>query len=371
MPSYNKEIFIPNTQKVIGEDDVFVIAEIGKNFIQTKEERPVEEYLQNAKDLVDAAVDAGADAVKFQTHEIEDEQMDVDIISPHFRGSDRYSWVKRNTEATPIEEFWKPLKEYCDEKGIIFFSTPMSRKAAIKLEKVGVPMWKVGSGDVSDYAMLDFLVSTKKPIIISSGMVSLSELDEIMGYLRSKNTPIVLLYCVSKYPAPPEYFNLSTIEHLKEKYPESVVGFSDHSLGSDAALSAVKLGARVIEKHFSLNRDLWGSDHKVSMTPSEMKEMVIAIRDGSYKDIDEAPYYGTKERELDGSHNEFRPYFNKALVAGEDVTAGTVLTKEMVFAMRPLMHIDGLPANRFYDVIGKHLKRGLDKYEPIKQEDLE
>ena len=137
-------IKIPNLNKVFGDDKVFFIAEIGKNFIQTEEDRPVEEYLENAKKLVDAAVESGADAVKFQTHEVEDEQLNIDIVSPHFKGSDRYSWVTRNTKATPFEEFWKPLKTYCDNKGIIFFSTAMSRKAAEKLDKVGVPFWKVG-----------------------------------------------------------------------------------------------------------------------------------------------------------------------------------------------------------------------------------
>ncbi len=112
-----------NTAKLLDKDYVFVIAEIGKNFIQSEDDRSVEEYLQNAKDLVDAAVRAGADAVKFQTHEVEDEQLNVDITSPHFQGSDRYSWVTRNTNATPLDTFLKPLKKYCDEKkNHIFFN---------------------------------------------------------------------------------------------------------------------------------------------------------------------------------------------------------------------------------------------------------
>jgi len=186
----NSIINIPNTDKSFGGKDVFIIAEIGKNFIQTEEEKSIEEYLQNAKDLVDAAIETGVDAVKFQTHEVEDEQLNIKIVSPHFKGSDRYRWVTRNTNATPLEEFWKPLKSYCDEKGIIFFSTPMSRKAAQKLEKVGVPFWKIGSGDVQDYVMLDFLIETRKPIMIANGMVSFAELDEVINYIRSKESII-------------------------------------------------------------------------------------------------------------------------------------------------------------------------------------
>jgi len=360
------KIEIPNTNKIIGEGQpVFVIAEIGKNFIQTEKDRPVEEYLENAKKLVDAAVEAGADAVKFQTHCIIDEQLDVNVVSPHFRGADRYSWIMRNEKATPLAEFWLPLKRYCDKKGIIFFSTPMSRKAAEKLDKIGVPFWKVGSGDAQDYATLDFMIETKKPIIISTGMVGLKELDEVIRHITGKGSPMAVLYCVSQYPAPPEYFNLSTIEYLKEKYPNVVIGFSDHSLGDEISLAAVRLGAKIIEKHFSFSCELWGADHKVSMTPEEFKKMVDKIRGKEYKNIDSKPYYGTKEKELEGANNKFRPYFNKSLMAGKDIPAGTILTKDMIYAMRPKMYAGGLDANRFYDVIGKKTTKNIKRYEPI------
>jgi len=370
MVTINK--FLP-LHKTTNDSGVFFIAEIGKNFIQSEDDKSVEEYLENAKALVDVAVLAGADAVKFQTHEVEDEVLDIEFTSPHFKakGSDRYKWVTRNTNATPLEGFWKPLKAHCDEKGIIFFSTPMSRKAAQKLDEVGVPMWKVGSGDIQDYVALEYLIESGKPIIISNGMVSLSELDEVVSYITSKGSPLVVLYCISQYPAPKEYFNLGTLEHLKEKYPNVVIGFSDHSVGHDVALAAVKLGAKVIEKHFSLNRSLWGSDHKVSMTPDEFRTMVNAVRNREHKKIDHTQYYGEKEKELEGADNQFRPYFNKALVAGEDIKKGAEITSKMLYAMRPIMHIGGLPANKLYDVVGRRVNSGLKKYEPITEEILE
>ncbi|MBI4118600.1 MAG: N-acetylneuraminate synthase family protein [Parcubacteria group bacterium] len=361
----------PGLSKTLDSDGVFVIAEIGKNFIQSEDDRTVEEYLENAKALVDAAVNSGADAVKFQTHELEDEFLQhITVVSPHFKGSDRVRWITRNMNATPLETFWKPLQKHCEERGIIFFSTPMSRKAAHKLEELNVPLWKVGSGDVEDYATLDFLISTGKPIIISTGMVSLGELDDIVKYIRGKGSELAVLYCISQYPAPKEYFNLSTIEYMKEKYPDVIIGFSDHSLGYDVALAAVKLGARVVEKHFSLSRDLWGSDHKVSMTPEEFRAMVDIIRSGEYKDVDHLAYYGDKEKELEGAKNMFRPYFNKALMAGQDIPEGTVITKETVFAMRPFMHAGGLPSKRFYDVVGKRTKVAFKKYDPITEDSL-
>ncbi|HEY4517667.1 MAG TPA: N-acetylneuraminate synthase family protein [Candidatus Paceibacterota bacterium] len=362
-------ISILGTNKTIG-DGVFFIAEIGKNFIQTEGERPVAEYLENAKKLVKAAKEAGADAVKFQTHEVEDEQLNIDITSPHFKGADRYSWITRNMAATPIETFWKPLKKYCDEIGILFFSTPMSRKAAMKLEEVGVPLWKVGSGDVQDYVTLDFMFSTKKPVIISSGMVSLAELDEVINHIRDNKAPLVVLYCISQYPAPKEYFNLATIEYLTEKYPEVVIGFSDHSLGDEVALAAVKLGAKVIEKHFSFSRDLWGADHKVSMTPEEFKRMVDTVRSGAYQSVETAPYYGRKDKDLEGANNQFRPYFNKSLMAGMDIPAGAIITRDMVFAMRPKMYAKGLPAQEFPRVLGRAVKQALKKFDPLTEEVL-
>src|SRR3989344_2587794 len=211
------------------QNKVLIIAEIGKNFIQTQEERPVSEYLKNARALVKAAKDAGADAVKFQTHSVEDEQLDITVISPHFKGADRYSWVTRNTNATPLNEFWKPLKRYCADIGILFHSTPMSRGAAKILNAVGVQFWKVGSGDILDFVTLGYLAATGKPIIVSSGMSTLEELDTTMSFLKRHNAPVIVLHCVSKYPCPPAELNLSTIGFLRDRY-RVPVGFSDHSI---------------------------------------------------------------------------------------------------------------------------------------------
>lgn len=361
----NRHIPIEGTGKNFGGDGVFFIAEIGKNFIQSEDDRSVEEYLENAKALVDAAKDAGADAVKFQTHEVEDEVLNINFTSPHFTGSDRYSWVTRNMESTPVEEFWKPLKAHCESRDILFFSTPMSRKAAIKLTDLGVPFWKVGSGDVEDHVLMNYLIGTGKPIIISTGMVSLEELDKVITYITDRGAPLVVLYCISQYPCPPELFNLGTIEYLKEKYPQVVIGFSDHSVTHDASLRAMKLGAKVIEKHFSFSRDLWGSDHKASLTPEEFKEMVSHAKEGTFNLLEAGEFYGDRERELEGAQNKFRPYFNKALMAGVDIPEGTVLTEAHVYAMRPVMFAGGLPANKLGEVVGRRVKKPLRKFDPI------
>ncbi len=352
---------------------VFIIAEIGKNFIQTQEERSVLEYLENAKALVRAAKDAGADAVKFQTHYVEDEQLNINVVSPHFKGADRYSWVTRNMQATPLNEFWRPLKAYCNEIGIIFHSTPMSRGAAQILQQLDVPFWKVGSGDILDFVLLDYIAKTKKPIIISSGMSTLEELDVTMDFLKRRNADVLLLHCVSKYPCPPEELRLGTMDMLRQRYGVAI-GFSDHSIGIDVALAAAALGAQVIEKHFSFSRDLWGADHKVSMTPDEMKQLVDGVRAIEKNPARKAEYLkkdivkrgmGTGEKVLQEDEAVFRPYFRKSLMAGRDISAGTVLVPEDMYAMRPQKFAGGLPSEQYESVLGKKTAQPLRKFDPI------
>lgn len=353
-------------QNFLKSDKVFIIAEIGKNFIQTEEEKSQDEYLRNAKKLIKLAKGAGADAVKFQTHNIEDEQMNVKTVSPHFLTGDRYDWIKRNTEITPLE-FWQALKSYCNELDIVFFSTPMSRGAAMKLEEIDVPLWKIGSADILDFVMLDFISSTGKPVIISSGMSTLEEIDKTIEFLKKRNTALFLLHCVSRYPCPPEDLNLKTIDFLKEKYGLPV-GFSDHSIGYESAVVAANMGAFIIEKHFSLDRGLWGADHKVSMIPDEFAEMVRAIRNNKEIELIDC---GKNAKILQEEEIAFRPVFRKTLVAANDMKVGDILTKEMIYAMRPQGCLDGLASEEYENIVGKKIKNDLKKYEPIKWDILE
>lgn len=360
------------------EKGVFVIADAGKNFIQTQDDRPVEEYLANAKQLVDEAVRGGADAVKFQTHTVEDEVLKIDFTSPHFtvKGSNRYQWVTRNTNATPLNEFWKPLKQYCDSMGIIFMSTPMSRGAAEKLDEVGVNLWKIGSGDILDFVCMDYLRNSGKPIILSSGMSTLEEVKKAVDFLHEKNNRVALLHCVSKYPCPPEELHLGTITFLKETF-DMPIGFSDHSIGIEPDLVAVAMGATIVEKHFSLSRDLYGADHKVSMTPDELASLTAGIKKlqespEKRKEILESEYTKRamtgKEKILQEDEAIFRPIFRKSLVAGQDIKKGTVLTKEMIYAMRPQGYLKGLPSEEYERAIGKIVNRDFKKYDPISYE---
>ena len=360
------------------EKGVFVIVEAGKNFIQTEEDRPVKEYLANAKQLVDEAVESGADAIKFQTHTVEDEIAKIDFTSPHFtgKGSNRYDWITRNTDATPLNEFWKPLKQYCDSKEIIFMSTPMSRGAAEKLDQVGVNIWKIGSGDILDFVCMDYLRNSDKPIILSSGMSTLEEVKKAVNFLHEKNSRVALLHCVSKYPCPPEELHLGTINFFKDTF-DMPIGFSDHSIGIEPDLVAVAMGATIVEKHFSLSRDFYGADHKVSMTPDELTSLTAGIKEvqenpAKKKEILESDYakqaMSGKEKIVQEDEAAFRPLFRKSLVAGQDIQKGAVFTKEMIYAMRPQGYLKGLPSEEYEQVIKRIATRDFKKYEPISYE---
>lgn len=340
-----------------------IIAEIGKNFVISKEEEPLDTLLVRAKDLVNRAKGAGCDIAKFQVHNAEDEiHPETELISPHF-DHDRYSWVKRNTYPT---EFWWEIVKYCREVGIEFLATPMSRGAAELLnEDIGVDSWKIGSGDILDFVMLDYIRDTGKPVILSSGMSSLEELEKSYYYLREKTPDISILHCVSQYPCPLSALNLSTIPFLKDHFPEATIGFSDHSLGIEGSLVAVKLGAKIIEKHFSCDREAWGPDHKVSLLPEEMSELVGEIKYG----MPLAWYLperalGVATKYLQHDEEKFRPVFRKCLCAARDIRKGEVLERDTFYAMRPKLK-DALPSEEYPRLVGTLATQDFKKYEPI------
>ena len=246
---------------------VKIIAEVGKNFIDVEWEETPEQILVKAMMLVTRAKLAGADTVKFQTHVFEDEQ--------HKRDPSRYEWIKRNERATPIE-FWEIISKFTKENGLNFLTTPMSKMAAEKVNHL-VDEWKIGSADIVDKDLLEYIASTNKPIIISSGMSTLQQVLDAVYYLDGKGCSVSILHCVSIYPCPLNKLNLNTITYLKRILPHHRIGFSDHSLSSFAPAMAVAMGAEIIEKHFTFDRKAFGPDHKASLLPREFKGMVQNI----------------------------------------------------------------------------------------------
>ena len=244
---------------------VFIIAEAGKNFIRKEVELSTEEYLFNAKKLAKIAKEAGSSSIKFQTHELDELPK---------RDQKRKEWIERNIRATP-REFWEKLQAYCEEIEIEFMSTPMSKGAAQKLFGL-VKRWKVASPDVVDRELVEYLLQTNLPIIASTGMSFEYEINDFVS-LFLKEYDLTLLHCKSIYPCPIDRLNLKAMETLK-KYGYKV-GFSDHTDSLTLPAVAVGMGASVIEKHFTLDKDDWGPDHAICLEPDEFKEMVQNIRE--------------------------------------------------------------------------------------------
>ena len=250
---------------------VFVIAEAGVNH---------NGELHRALLLVDAAANAGADAVKFQTFRAE-EVVSASAPKAQYQigatGAEE-SQLQMIKRLELSENDHRAILVHCKMRGIQFLSTPFDFASADLLETLGVPAYKVGSGDITNWLFLEHIATKKKPVIISTGMSNLSEVEQAVSVLRAAGcSEIVILHCTSSYPAPAESVNLRAMQAMYEAF-HTPVGFSDHTRGMEAALAAVALGACVIEKHFTLDRSLPGPDHKASLEPQELAAMVRSIR---------------------------------------------------------------------------------------------
>jgi len=258
--------------KLIGEEEpCFIIAEAGVNHNGS---------IELAKKLIDAAKDAGADAVKFQTFKTENvvvkDAQKAEYQKETTGEGSQYEMIKK-LELT--EEDFRELADYAKEKDIMFLSSPFDKESVDLLNELDVPAFKVGSGEITNLPLLRYIAKKEKPIILSTGMSTLGEIEEALDVIRSEGVEdIILLHCVSNYPARIEDVNLRALGTLKQAF-KLPVGFSDHTLGITAPIAAVALGACVIEKHFTLDRNLPGPDHKASLEPEELKEMAKAIRE--------------------------------------------------------------------------------------------
>ncbi|MDL2226368.1 pseudaminic acid synthase [Deltaproteobacteria bacterium OttesenSCG-928-M10] len=305
--------------------------------------------LERAKRIIEAAAAAGADAVKLQTYTAE--TMTIDCDNEYFRISGTI-WEGRTLhdlyrEAHTPWEWHAPLKSLAEKLGLDFFSTPFDATAVDFLEELGVELYKVASFELADIPLLKKIAATGKPVIMSTGMASLAEIDEAVTALREGGAgPLTLLKCTSAYPAPPEEANLRTIPALAEIF-NCPVGLSDHTMGSAAAVAAVALGASVIEKHFTLSRADGGPDGSFSMEPEEFGQMVRDIRT-----VEKA--LGRVSFELTDKERESR-VFRRSLFVVEDMKAGELFTEKNVRSIRPG---HGLAPKYLPEILGR--KAGAD-----------
>ena len=303
-----------NGRLIGGEYEPFVIVEIGINH---------EGDFQKAKKMVKDAYECGAECVKFQCHIIEDEMLKNDVVPANAKES-IWEIIKRCalTEKEDVE-----LKKYVEKLGMIYLSTPFSREAADRLEKMGVSAYKIGSGECNNYPLVEHIASFGEPIILSTGMNDLRSISKSVNILKMAGVEYALLHCTSMYPTPYDKVRLGALLELREKFPNAVLGLSDHSMGNYTCFAAIPLGASILEKHFTSNRTWAGPDVPISITPVELRDLIK----GS-KAIHQA---------LGGSKSileEERPTIDFAyacVVAIKDIKNGECFTKDNIWVKRP------------------------------------
>ena len=324
-------------RSVGSEHPPFIIAEMSGNHNQS---------LDRALAIVEAAAKAGVHALKLQTYTAD--TMTLDLKEGEFFIDDPNSlWQGRSLyelyqEAYTPWEWHEPIFKRCQELGLIGFSTPFDETAVDFLESLNVPCYKIASFENTDIPLIRKVASTGKPMIISTGMATVAELDETVRAAREAGCEdLVLLKCTSTYPATPENTNLLTIPHLRELFGVQV-GLSDHTMGVGAAVASVALGARVIEKHFTLSRADGGVDSTFSMEPSEMAQLVVES-ERAWQALGRVSYGSTQAEEASRM-------FRRSLYVVQDMKAGEVLTRDNVRAIRPGL---GLPPKYLDMVLGK------------------
>ncbi len=343
-----------NGRRIGPGEPIYIVAEMSANHNQD---------FDQAVRILHAAREAGADAVKLQTYT--PDTLTIPSDREYFRIGGGTLWDGRTLYDLYSEAYmpweWQPkLKAIADDLGLTLFSTAFDPTAVDFLEEMGVPVHKVASFEIVDIPLIQKMARTGKLLIISTGMATLGEIEEAVQAAREAGaTQIALLKCTSAYPAPPEDMNLRTIPHLAEAF-QVPVGLSDHTLGIAAPVAAVALGACIVEKHFTLSRDIPGPDSAFSLEPHEFKAMVEAIRT-TEKALGQV-HYGVSEQE------EKSRAFRRSLFVVKDVRAGEVFTEENVRSIRPGQ---GLPPRYLKDVLGRRAAKDIARGTPLRWGDIE
>lgn len=327
---------------------ILIIAEAGVNHNGS---------LAMAKQLAGVAKAAGADIVKFQTAKPE-------LVISRFAEKSEYQKAETGEAESQLEmckrihltfDEHAQLKEYCDSIGIAYLSTPFDLDSIDFLQQLGTPMWKVPSGEITNLPYLEKIAATKKPVILSTGMSMISEIEDALTILEDGGAgPITLLHCNTEYPTPIEDANLLAMQDLREQFGLPV-GYSDHTAGIEADIAAAALGAVVIEKHFTLDKALPGPDHKASLSPEELTAMVAAVRKTELA-------LGDGRKHVTESEAKNKPIARKSILAKRDIKKGETFTPENLTVKRPG---DGISPMRWYDVLGKTAKRDFAEDEKI------
>jgi N,N'-diacetyllegionaminate synthase len=311
--------------------------------------------------FVDAIANAGADAVKFQTHIATAESTPSEPFRVKFSRQDktRYEYWKR-MEFT--EEGWRGLADHARERGILFLSSPFSIQAVDLLDRIGMPLWKIASGETSNAMLLERILDTGKPVLLSTGMSPTEEIDAAVARVRARNVDVGVFQCTTAYPCPPEKIGLNLLPVYRERYG-CWVGLSDHSATIYPGLAAATMGIDMLEVHAVLSREMFGPDVIASVTTQELRQLVDGIR------FIERMKAHPLDKDVSAKETApLRKLFTRSLVASANLPAGTVLAREHVAIKKPGT---GLAPDRLDEVIGRRLKRPVVADQVLAADDIE
>jgi len=333
--------------KQISDKDISIIAEIGSVH---------DGSLGNAMHAVAAASSCGADIVKFQTHIAEAESLENAPMPCFFQGESRMEYFRRTS--FDLDQ-WNKISKHCIENNVVFLSSPFSIEAVELLEEIGVCAYKIPSGEVTNVPLLERVAKTGKSIYLSSGMSNWAELDDAVSILRKKCS-LNIMQCTSSYPCPPSRVGLNVMLEMKTRYGLPV-GFSDHTLGSAASISASALGASVVEKHFTFSKLMYGSDAKHSMEPVEFKDFCTQVK--------EANLILTQPVDKDdlSEYEEMKLVFEKSIVTSRSIRKGHTLKFLDLAFKKPG---NGISANQYMNLIGRQVRESLPVDHKISWNDL-
>tara|TARA_B100001057_G_C22717591_1_gene898387 strand:+ start:117 stop:1154 length:1038 start_codon:yes stop_codon:yes gene_type:complete len=336
-----KRVISPNHEPLI-------LAEVGINH---------EGSIDKAIQLIDAAKESGAEAIKFQTHLTEHEMLETDMKPGDISDERLWDIIKR-CELTESEE--SKLFDYCQQKNILFLSTPFSREASDRLEKLGVEAYKIGSGECNNLPLIRHISQKGKPVILSTGMNDIESIKTSVNIIKSYNCSLIIMHCTSMYPTPYSKVRLGAITHLQQEFPDIPIGLSDHSLGIASCLGGVALGACVFEKHFTISRSWPGPDTGISIEPNELSDLIRDSRiiwesRGGSKSI----------------LNEEKPVIDFAyasVVSISEIKKGDIFTNENIWVKRP--GNGPLLAKDFESILGKVADNDIEKNSQLKPSDI-
>jgi len=326
-----------------------VIAEIGINHNGS---------LDDAKKIASLAIDSGAHIIKHQTHIVEDEMSNEAMkVIPGNADISIYEIIK---DCALSEEDEYELMQYVDGKGAIFISTPFSRAAADRLERFGVPAYKIGSGECNNYPLVKHIASFKKPVIMSTGMNDITSIRKSVDILRAEDIPYALLHCTNVYPTPYELVRINAINTLADEFPDAVIGLSDHTLSNDTCVASVALGASILERHFTDSMQRKGPDIMCSMDPSALRELIqssknIFLARGDTKTAVE-------------SENPTIAFAFASVVAIKDIRVGEELTEQNIWVKRP--GGGDFSAEDYESVLGKTASQNIQSGYQIRKHQL-